>query len=612
MPQNPSGFSDGLARGVLVFDGAMGTELYRHHVFTNRSFDELCLSDPKLIETIHRDYCDAGADVLTTNTFGAQRAGLEKYGLADKVRDINCAGATIARRVADAADRPVLVAGSIGPFATQWQSEEAIHEMIAQQVAALWEGGADFIIFETQPSRAAIQQCAAAMCRQPEVPFILSCMLDSQGESVSGEPIENLLAPLPGDGPRPIAWGLNCGTGPDGLLGAVERAVRTISLPLVVQPNAGIPKEVEHRRIYFCSPEYLTEYAKRFVNLGASCVGGCCGTTPEHIREISRTIKPLSRRRTEPTVKPATAVPLKPAAALAEKSQLGKRLAAGEWVTTVELVPPRGYDLGSTVAKSRTLRERGVTAINIPDGPRASARISPLITAERILREAQVEPILHFCCRDRNLIGMQADLLACAACTVRNILFVTGDPPKLGDYPHATGVFDADSIGMAAVQKRLNQGVDLGGQPIDPQTFAVIGVGLDPTALDRNREIDRFRQKIESGAEFAITQPVFDPDALLRMLDDVQHHGIPIVAGIWPLISYRNALFMRNEVPGVVVPDAVMERMAAVTTREDQLAVGIQIARESVTRIRDRVAGIQVSAPLGNIETAWSVIRDHL
>jgi homocysteine S-methyltransferase len=448
------------------------------------------------------------------------------------------------------------------------------------------------------------------MRRQPDVPYILSCMVVGQGESVAGEPIEYLFAPLPDGGPQPIAWGLNCGSGPDGLLGAVERAVRMIALPLVVQPNAGMPREVDSRQIYFCSPEYLTEYAKRFVNLGASCVGGCCGTTPEHIREMSRTIKPLSRRRTEPTIRSVAKVPLKAPAALAEKSQLGQRLAAGQWVTSVELVPPRGYDLTSTVDKSRTLRHRGVTAINIPDGPRASARISPLITAERILREAEIEPILHFCCRDRNLIGMQADLLACAACRVRNILFVTGDPPKLGDYPHATGVFDADSIGMAAVQKQLNQGVDLGGQPIDPQTFAVIGVGLDPTALDRARELDRFRQKIESGAEFAITQPVFDPDALLRMLDDVQKHGIPIVAGIWPLVSYRNALFMRNEVPGVVVPDAVMERMAAVTSREDQLATGIQIARESVARIRDRVAGIQVSAPMGNIETAWAVIKD--
>jgi methionine synthase / methylenetetrahydrofolate reductase(NADPH) len=610
MSQNPSRFTDALARGVLVFDGAMGTEIYRHHVFTNRSFDELCLSDSKLIESIHRDYCEAGADVLTTDTFGANRANLEKYGLADKVCEINRAGAKIARRVADEADRPVLVAGSIGPCAAQLQPEDAVEAMIAEQVAALWEGGADFIIFETQPSRASLQRCAAAMRRQPDVPFILSCMVAGQGESVAGEPIEHLLAPLPGEGPQPIAWGLNCGSGPDGLLGTVERAVRVIALPLVVQPNAGMPKEVDGRQIYFCSPEYLTEYAKRFVNLGASCVGGCCGTTPEHIREMSRTIKPLSRKRTEPTVKAVATVPLKPPAPLAEKSQLGRRLAAGEWVTSVELVPPRGYDLGSTVAKSRTLRERGVTAINIPDGPRASARISPLITSERILREAEIEPILHFCCRDRNLIGMQADLLACAACGVRNILFVTGDPPKLGDYPHATGVFDADSIGMAAVQKRLNQGVDLGGQPIDPQTFAVIGVGLDPTALDRKRELDRFRQKIESGAEFAITQPVFDPDALLRMLDDVQQHGIPIVAGIWPLISYRNALFMRNEVPGVVVPDAVMERMAAVTSREDQLAAGIQIARESVARVRDRVAGIQVSAPMGNIETAWAVMKE--
>ena len=279
-------------------------------------------------------------------------------------------------------------------------------------------------------------------------------------------------------------------------------------------------------------------------------------------------------------------------------------------MTSVELVPPRGYDLRPTIEKSRTLGERGVTAINIPDGPRASARISPLITAEHILRDAEIEPILHFCCRDRNLIGMQADLLACAACGIRNLLFVTGDPPKLGDYPHATGVFDADAIGMAAVQRRLNGGVDLGGQTIDPQTFAVIGVGLDPTALDRQRELDRFRRKVEAGAEFAITQPVFDPDALLRFLDEVQRFNIPILAGIWPLISYRNAVFMRNEVPGVVVPDAVMDRMASVESRDGQLAMGIEIARESVARIRNRVAGIQVSAPFGRIETSLAVIED--
>ena len=406
-----------------------------------------------------------------------------------------------------------------------------------------------------------------------------------------------------------MAWGINCGAGPDGLLGAVEKAVRLVPY-LVVQPNAGMPKEVEHRRIYFCSPEYLSEYAKRYVSLGAAGVGGCCGTTPEHIREVAKAVKPLARARTQRVIsQPAPAVEPKPAAPFADKSRLAWKLANRQWITTVELVPPRGYDLSDTISKSKMLHRHGVDAINIPDGPRASSRISPLISAQRIQQEALIEVILHFCCRDRNLIGMQADLLACAACEIRNILFVTGDPPKLGNYPNATGVFDTDSIGMAAVQRRLNTGIDLGGQAIDPQTFAVIGVGLDPTALDQVRELDRFRQKVEAGAEFAITQPVFDPEALLRFLDKVAHHGLPIIAGIWPLVSYRNASFMKNEVPGVTIPDSIMERMASVTSREDQLAMGITVARESIATIRDRVAGIQVSAPLGKAVTALEVIR---
>lgn len=602
---------DSLTRGVLVFDGAMGTEIYRHHVFTNRSFDELCVSEPKLIHQIHADYCQAGADVLTTNTFGANRVALAKFALAERLPEIVRAGARLAREVADSADRPMFVAGSIGPVPPQPRSEGAVEEMIVEQAAGLMEGGADFILFETQPNRDACERSAAAMCRLPDVPFVLSFVIAGNNETASGESVQRMLAPLPAGCRQPIAWGMNCGVGPDGLLGAVEQAVRLTDLPLVIQPNAGMPKEVENRRIYLCSPEYLASYARRYVALGVSAVGGCCGTTPDHIREVALAVKPLSRARVMPTVMPAVAhVEPKPPAPLAEKSRLGARLADRQWVTSVELLPPRGYDLGPTVERAKALAGRGVHAINIPDGPRATARISPLVAAERILREARIEPILHFCSRDRNLIGMQADLLACAACGVRNILFVTGDPPKLGDYPHATGVFDADSIGMAAVQRRLNGGIDLGGQAIDPPTFAVIGVGLDPTALDHRRELDRFRQKVEAGAEFAISQPVFDPDALLRFLDEVQQHGIPIIAGIWPLVSYRNASFMRNEVPGVVVPDSIMERMAAVESREGQLAVGIQIARESAARIRDRVAGIQVSAPFGKIETAWAVIEE--
>lgn len=442
------------------------------------------------------------------------------------------------------------------------------------------------------------------------MPFVLSFLVAGNNETSAGEPIERMLAPLPTGVAQPVAWGMNCGLGPDGLYSAVETALRCTSLPLIVQPNAGIPKEIENRRIYLCSPEYLTTYAKRYVNLGVSAVGGCCGTTPAHIHEVAAAIKPLQRVKVVAASTSSTTVDEeRPVMPLVERSQIGERLATGKWVASVELLPPRGYDLQSTIEKSRTLKKLGVHAINIPDGPRASARLSSLITAERLVREAQIEPILHFCCRDRNLIGMQADLLACAACGVRNLLFITGDPPKLGDYPKATGVFDADSIGMVGVQRRLNGGHDLGGQVIDPPTYAVIGVGLDPTAIDADRELDRFRQKVEAGADFAITQPVFDPDALLRFLDKVQAFGLPILAGVWPLVSYRNASFMRNEVPGVVVPDSVMQRMAAVESREGQLATGIEIARESVARIRDRVAGIQVSAPLGKIETAWAVIE---
>lgn len=603
-------FVEALANGVLVFDGAMGTEIYRHHVFTNRCFDELCLSDPKLIRQIHTDYRDAGADVLTTNTFGANRVSLAKFALAERLSEILRAGAILAREVADQADRPIYVAGSIGPMPALPPQRTTLEEMIFEQAESLMVGGADFILFETQPNRESLERAAAAMRRLPDVPFVLSFVITGTNETASGESVERMLAPLPSGLPQPAAWGMNCGVGPDGLLEAVEQAMQLTSLPLIVQPNAGIPKEIENRRIYLCSPEYLAEYAKRYVGLGASAVGGCCGTTPEHIRAVASAVKPLSRAKVLPQTMAVVGVEPKKPIPLAEKSQFGRRLTACQWVATVELLPPRGYDLKSTIEKAAKLREWGVHAINIPDGPRASARLSPLVTAERILREALIEPILHFCCRDRNLIGMQADLLACAACGVRNILFVTGDPPKLGDYPHATGVFDADSIGMAGVQRRLNCGIDLGGQGIDPPTAAVIGVGLDPTALDRQRELERFRQKVEAGAEFAITQPVFDSDALLRFLDDVQHYSIPILAGIWPLVSYRNASFMRNEVPGVIVPDAVMERMAAVESREGQLAVGIDIARESISRVRDRVAGIQVSAPFGNIDAACAVIAE--
>ncbi len=603
--------AEALKEGILVFDGAMGTEIYRRHVFVNTSFDELNLTRPDLVREIHDAYVEAGADVLITNTFGAHRLALSSFGIGEKVREINASAARLAREAAEASGHTIHVAGDVGPIVPDRPDRDDLVEAVREQVAALLEGGVDFIFFETQRDRPMVERAAEAMRAWPDVPYAVSVTVYDNGESAAGEPLERLLAPFADGAPQPVAWGLNCGVGPDRLLAAVERAVRLTAQPLVVEPNAGHPREVGGRMIYMCSPEYIAEYAKRYVALGVVGVGGCCGTTPEHIRVIARTLKPLSRTRVKVAAPLGEACVLKEETPFAERSRLAWHLAHRRWVQTVELVPPRGYDLSDIVAKARVLHRHGVDAVNLPDGPRASSRISPLVTAQRIQDEAKIETILHFCSRDRNLIGMQADLLACAACDVRNILFITGDPPKLGKYPYASGVFDVDSIGMVGYQTRLNRGVDIGGQEIDPPTRTVIGVGADPTALDPQRERARLIEKIEAGAEFAITQPVFDPAALLAFLDRLGDTcTIPVLAGVWPLASYRNALFMKNEVPGVTVPDAIMERMEAVESREDQQKVGIEIARESVERVRDRVAGIQVSAPFGNVQTALAVIME--
>jgi len=607
MPDKPP-IQQALEDGVVIFDGAMGTEIYKRDVLTNRCFDELCLTDPNIIRGIHGEYCNAGADVLTTNTFGANRPALSRHGLEDRAEAINRAGVKLASEIAAAADRPVYVAGSVGPILKETGLEVDAVAALHEQAGWLAQAGADFILFETQPTRDALETCAQAMAGLSH-PFILSCTVYSDMESAAGEPLERLFAPIPPEWPQPVAWGINCGAGPDAMLTAADRVMRLVDKPLVVMPNAGMPREIGGRQIYLCSPDYIAGYAKRYFNIGVRGIGGCCGTNPDHIREIAQRTKPLAN-------KPARAVQLEVSESAAPqpetpfelKSRLAWRLAHNKWVTSVELIPPRGYDLSAMVEKAKTLHRHGVDAINIPDGPRASSRISPLITALHIQREAQIEAVLHFCCRDRNLIGMQADLLACAKCEIRNILFVTGDPPKLGNYPFASGVFDMDSIGLCRVQKRLNQGIDLGGQSIEPTTHAVIGVGADPTALDLDREVRRFEQKVEAGAEFAITQPVFDCDALFRFLDRVQPLGIPILAGLWPLASHRNAVFLQNEVPGVTIPDDIMARMAAASGKEEQRHTGIEIAREAITRIHDRVSGVQISPPFGNVDTALEVL----
>lgn len=618
-------FAESLLSSTLVFDGGMGTEIYRRHVFTNQSYDGLNLSNRNLVAEITQSYFDAGADVLTTNTYGANRFALERYGIGDQLEPINRAGVEIAREAAAlgaSEDRQVFVAGSVGYPGTEIISKRERSEIVncfSDQISVLISSGVDFIFFESLPSRELAELLVESLnAVDSNFPYVVSYGLSRAYFQVPNniETRSKYYAQLfkPFAFPhQPLSWGLNCTLGPNEMLVAVQEVVKTLTLPLIVQPNAGVPQAFEGRQLYYNSPEYLATYAMRYVDLGAAGVGGCCGTTPEDIAEVAKAVKRTSQGRrsrivltdAQPDVTEQEEVPV------SQRSKLAEKLSKGEWVQTVEIIPPCGYDLSTFIEKARTLQKGGIDAVNLPDGPRASARISSLVAAEKVLVDAGIEPVLHVCSRDRNLIGLQADLIGCAALNIKNILFITGDPPKLGNYPNATGVFDCDSIGLCALQRRLNRGVDLAGLSIGQPTSAFLGCGFDPSALNRERELSRLRQKIDAGALFAVTQPVFDPDVLLRFMDDYGDLSIPVIAGVWPFVSYRNALFMRKEVPGVVVPDEIMARMekASAQSKESQLETGIQIARESLERLRRSIQGVQVSAPLGRIDVSLKVLE---
>lgn len=600
-----------IRRTPLVFDGAMGTVLYGRGAFINACYDELNLTRPDLIRDIHRDYIHAGADVVETNSYGANRIKLRGHGLADRVLDINAAAARIAR---EAAADETLVSASVGPCLAPGQmwSEANADELRAafeEQIGSLAAAGADLIQLETFVFLDELQ-LAAKVARASGLPVLACFTLRSGEETAIGTPVEAFASALEAD-PHVDAVGLNCGVGPGQVYEAAERVLPLLSKPLVCLPNAGLPRNVDGRMIYLSSPEYFTEYAKKLMELGARGVGGCCGTTPEHIRMAARAVKSLSGvkqhiqvRIYEPNSVSTRMIPP------AQKSRFAERILSGQRVTSIELVPPRSCDVSDLVAKARQCAERGIDAINIPDGPRASARISPMVAAMSVLQQAGIEPVLHYCCRDRNLIGMQSDLLGAQVAGLRNILIVTGDPPKLGDYPDVTGVFDVDSIGLTRVAANLNRGRDIGGRPVDPPTSLFLGVGANPVSVSPEQEIRRFAEKLEAGAEFAITQPVFDADSLFRFLDRLEAlpRRVPVLAGVWPLVSYKNAEFMRNEVPGVTVPDRILERMAACQTPTEALDAGIGFARDICEAVASRVAGFQVSAPLGKLEIALRVL----
>ncbi len=602
-----------LKDSVLIFDGAMGTELYKKNFFVNTSYEGLCLTSPDTVRGIHMAYRNAGAEVLTANTYGANFNKLNRFGLGDKVAEINRAGVMLARK---AAGSDLLVAGDAGPVGELPPGTEldlaGRAAILQEQVAALAAENCDFILFETLSTKLDVETALLTVRNlNLEKPFVISCRFTENAELSDGTTPEEIMALLKET--PPAAFGINCGTGPEGMLAIAEKIIHLSPYPVIVQPNAGSPKTVDGRMISMCSPEYFATYGMRYMALGAKGIGGCCGTTPEDIANLARWIHPMTKTMDQNKIfaevteaEPQAEVPV------AERSRFAKKLAEKQWVTNVEIVPPQGYALEQTVEKAKLCKEAGFDAVNIPDGPRASSRLSTLVTAYQIQQQAGIETILHQCCRDKNLIGMQAELLGCAQLNVNNILFITCDPPKLGAYPFASGVFDLDSIGMIKLQKRLNCGLDVAGKSIGQVTHALIGAGADPNAIDMEREIRRTREKIQSGAQFIITQPVFDVDALLRFIDAVPElSDTPLIAGIWPLASMRNAEFMKAEVPGVVVPDSIMVRMGAAETKEDQRQTGIEIAREAVAAVRaGGVAGVQVSAPFGNVNTAIAVAMD--
>lgn len=597
-----------LKTGTLVFDGGFGTELYRKNYFVNTSYDNLVLTDPAVVSSIHQAYVDAGADVLTTNTYSANRLSLTRFGLAEKVAEINCAAVALAKKAA-AGRENILIAGSIGPVSGDDAGLRV--SAIAEQTAALIGGGADFLIFESISNISDLQDILQAM-QKVDFPWMPSFVFDSNGKMADGSDFQTVLAEL--DDSAAAAFGINCGTGPETTFEAVKLIIPQLKLPLIVQPGAGVPKNVDNRFMPMTTPEYFTTYALRYVNLGAKGIGGCCGISPAHISDLVRSLKPMTKMENSAALKiEVKEADLLPAILTEEKSTFGKKLISDKFLKLIELTPPKGFDLTDTINKAKLCKDAGFDAINLPDGPRASCRVSQVITAAEIQEHAGIETIIHCCARDRNLISLQSMILGCMAKKLNNILFITGDPPKLGNYPFSSGVFDVDSIGLVKLQSRLNRGVDVGGQPLGKniQTTIVSGVGADPNAIDPEREYRRLAEKIEAGAEFIITQPVFDPDALLKFLKKTDHFHIPVIAGVWPFASYRNAEFMKNEVPGVVVPDWIMEKMKAAETKEAQRDAGIAIARQLLNEIHGAVRGVATSAPFGNVKTAIEVCEGY-
>jgi methionine synthase I (cobalamin-dependent)/5,10-methylenetetrahydrofolate reductase len=611
-------FEEYLKENLVLLDGAMGSLIYEKGVFIDKCYDELNLSRPELIRSIHEEYLRAGAKVIETNTYGANRFKLKSHNLLDKIELINKKGVSLAR---EAAGEDAFVAGSMGPSGMEMEpwgetTLREVHDAYTEQAGFLCEAGVDLFILETFQDIREMEQAIRAIKTVCDLPVVAMMTLGEDGKTRYGVDLEDVTRKLVQSEASVI--GLNCTVGPKPMLDFVEQMTTLSDKPICIMPNAGRPQYTDGRMIYMSTPDYFSVYTRRFIDKGVRMLGGCCGTTPEHISKMANALA-MKQTRIQHSihigVKPVTEEPLPDPVPVEKRSDLAAKLTSGKQVVMVEMVPPRSTDLSKPLEGARLLKEHKVDAINIPDGPRASARMTGLAMSVLLQNQVDIETVLHYTCRDRNLLGMQSDLLGAAAMGIRNLLAITGDPPMIGDYPQATAVFDIDSIGLVHLINNLNHGIDVGEKRIGDPTSFFTGVGVDPNSINPENERHRLQLKIEAGAEYIITQPVFDVDSLESFLEKADIGNLYLIAGIWPLVSLRNAEFMKNEVPGVYLPDEVIRRIAAFENRDDQLKAGIGIAQEMVERVLGFVHGIQVSAPFGRyglaLEVAEAILKDH-
>lgn len=608
---------------IVLGDGAMGTMLYAKGVFINRCYDALCLESPALIEGIHAEYLQAGCELLETNTFGANRFRLKAHGLENQLVAINKAGVEIAKKARDQyaqkSMKSAWVIGSMGPLGVNSEpfgavTDAEVFSVFEEQARVLDEAGVDAFSLETFMHLSQLETAIRAVRSVSSKPIMALMTVNDEGHSLLQESPETMVSRL--DKTDAEIIGVNCSTGPSAALDALEVFRAGTKKFLATFPNAGVPKQVGGRYIYMSTPEYFGSFSKKFATLGVNLIGGCCGTTPTHMRRARDAILSTghsgkSMTRIEDSTKTPPAVAAVP---VEKKSRLSAKLSAGRFAVSVEIDPPKGTTFAKALEAAKTCHDAGVDCINIADGPRASARMSPMSMAVILEKEVGIETIIHYCCRDRNLLGMQSDLLGANALGLKNVLIITGDPPKLGDYPEAASVFDVDAIGLTKIVRKLNLGMDIASNPIGKPTGFFQGVGCNPASLNFEEEMNRLQKKIDAGAEYVLTQPVYDHRTFEKFLKAYQglNKKIPLLIGICPLASLKNAEFLHNEVPGMQIPEEILKRMARPDTPELQRQEGILIAREALKEFRKDVQGTYVMPPFSRADIALAVVGEFI